>query len=288
MTNPAFTQVTFRGRNDDGSESAASWKATQGSDWTQDTAANFRVRFRIDETNSRAWTNKVWNLYYQLNAGGYNAVTASTPVKFSLSDNFTDGDDCTTQLTGGTGTFVTNNNGMKETTGGATNSGTAGYLFEVEFCLQLDGAQLLDNDTVNLRIYDGSSAIAVYTDTPVITVNLLSQNINETSTLAVSNKTITALSEVNDQDSTSLAVSNKIITALSEVSEQDATSLAVSDKTIAVLSEVSDQDATSLTVSNKTIETITNINGQDASIFDKYQDITLLEFRVVEETLYGA
>lgn len=199
MTNPAFTQVTFRGRNDDGSESSATWKATEGSDWTQDTGVNFRVRFRIDETAVRAWTNKVWNLYYQKNAGGYNAVNANTPVQFSLSNNFADGSDCTSQLTGGSGTFVTDNNGMKESTGGATNSGTAGYLFETEFCLIIDGGQVADNDTINLRIYDGSSAIAVYTDTPIITVNLLNQNVNETASVA-KYKGISSLSQINIQD----------------------------------------------------------------------------------------
>lgn len=170
MTSPSFTQVTFRGRNDDGSQSAATWKATQGSDWTQDTGANFRVRFRIDETASRAWTNKTWNLYYQINTGGYNPIGSGTPVIYSLSDNFTQGDDCTAQLTGGTGTFVSVNNGMCESAG-ATNSGSAGYLFEVEYCLQLDAGYCADNDTINLRVYDSSSAIAAYTDTPVITVN---------------------------------------------------------------------------------------------------------------------
>lgn len=267
MTSPAFTQVTFRGRNDDGSESAATWKATQGSDWTQDTGAKFRVRFRIDETNSRAWTNKVWNLYYQLNAGGYNPVSASTPVQFALSDNFVDGADCTAQLTGGTGTFVTDNNGMKETTGGATNSGTAGYLFETEFCLILDAGQLATNDTINLRIYDGSSAIAVYSDTPVITANVLSQNINETSTLAVSNKTITALSEVNDQDLTTLAVSNITITALSQVNEQDVTTLAVSNRTIGV---------------------VTNINaGESTENISNFIGMSEINNIIIEETLHG-
>lgn len=266
MTNPSFTQVTFRGRNDDGSESAATWKATQGSDWTQDTGAKFRVRFRIDETASRAWTNKVWNLYYQINTGGYNPVTASTPVQFALSNNFADGADCTAQLTGGTGTFVTDNNGMKESTGGATNSGTAGYLFETEICLIIDGGQVADNDTINLRIYDGSSAIAAYTDTPVITVNLLSQNIDETSTLAISNKTITALSEVRDQDLATLTVSNKTITALSEVIDQDLATLVVSNKIITSLSEVNVIDITSLT-KNKGLGAEPNL--------------------VVEETLYG-
>jgi hypothetical protein len=172
MTNPSFTQLTFRLRNDDNDEVNATWKQTQGTDDTIDTGSNFRCRFRIDETASRLWTNKTWNLYYQLTGdANYYAVTGSTPVQFSLSNNFTDGADCTTQLTGGTGTFVTDNNGMKETTGGATNSGTAGQLFELEWCLKIDAAQVADGNAISLRVYDGTSAITAYTDTPVITVN---------------------------------------------------------------------------------------------------------------------
>lgn len=246
MTQPSFTQVTFRGRNDDGSESGATWKDTQGNDWTQDTGVNFRIRFLIDETASRVWS-LTFNLYYQINGGGYNAVTGSTPVQFSLSSNFADGDDCTSQLTGGSGTFLTNNNGMKETTGGAINSGGAGQYFDTEWCLKIDSAQVSDGDTINLRIYNGTAAIAVYTDTPVITVNIPQQNINETSTLAITNKQITSLSEVNITDVTSLAISNKIITSLSEVNIIDTTSLIVSDKTITSLSEINIGDITSLT-----------------------------------------
>jgi hypothetical protein len=170
MTAPLFTQVAFRLRNDDGSESAATWKQNQDVNDSINVNTNFRVRFLIDETNSRAWTNKVWNLYYSLNAGAYAAVSGTTPVKFAASTQFADGDDCTSQLTGGSGTFVTNNNGMKETTGGATNSGTAGYYFETEWCLELDSAQVANGDTVALRIYDSTSAINAYTSTPTVTV----------------------------------------------------------------------------------------------------------------------
>lgn len=171
MPNPSFTQVTARARNDDGSESAATWKAAQGTDVTIAVDANFRYRFRIDETAARSWTSLTWNLYYSLNGGAYTAVGAATPIQFALSGNFVDGDDTTTQLTGGTGTFVTNNNGMKETTGGAVNTGAAGDLFEVEFCLKMDSGQLANNNTIALRIYNGTSAIATYTYTPTITVS---------------------------------------------------------------------------------------------------------------------
>jgi len=165
-----LSQIAFRGRNDDGSESAATWKAAQDTNWAQLVEVPLRVRFRMDETGGTAWTNKTFNLRYSLNGGAYTAVAAGQPVVFAASGNFAQGDDCTTQLTGGTGTFVTNNNGMCET-GGAVNSGTGGYLFDVEFSIQLVGSSLNHGDTITLRVYDGTSAINAYTVTPSITVS---------------------------------------------------------------------------------------------------------------------
>lgn len=170
MTQPSFTQVTFRSRNDNGSETTATWRQTQGTDDTYTTDTNYRIRFLIDETASRAWSNVTWNLYYSLNSGTYTAVGSGQPVKLSLSGNFTNGDNCTSQLTGGSGSFLTSNAGMCESSG-ATNTGAAGNYFEVEFCIQIDSAYVAHNDTINLRVYNGTSAIATYTDTPIITVS---------------------------------------------------------------------------------------------------------------------
>ena len=58
---------------------------------------------------------------------------------------------------------------MKQATGGAVNSGTSGQNFETEWSLQLDPAQIATGDTIHLRIYDGSTAIAAYTSVPTIT-----------------------------------------------------------------------------------------------------------------------
>ena len=165
-----LSQIAFRGRNDDGSESAATWKAAQDTNWAQLVDIPLRVRFRMDETGGTAWTNKTFNLRYSLNGGAYTAVAAGQPVVFAASGNFAQGADCTTQLTGGTGTFVTDNNGMCES-GGAVNSGTGGFLFEVEFSIQLVGSSLNHGDTITLRVYDGTSAINAYTVTPSITAS---------------------------------------------------------------------------------------------------------------------
>ena len=191
MTNPSFTQTVFRLRNDDGSQTTATWKQNENVNDTINANENFRARFVIDETNSRAWTNKNWTLYYDLNGGGYLAVTASTPVQFSASTNFTDGDDTTAQLTAPTGTFVTNNNAMKETTGGATNSGTSGQYFEIEFCLKIDATQVTDGDTISLRIRDGTAVLTAYSNTPAITVNDVITVLPNTAVLSATGRTIT-------------------------------------------------------------------------------------------------
>jgi hypothetical protein len=172
MGTPAFTQVSFRWRSDNGSETGAAWIANQNAGYSNGVEGNtYRIRFRIDETGgSYGWSSYNWTLYAQKNgSGGYAAVTASTAVQFKTSSYFADGDDCTAQLTGGTGTFVTDNNGMKETTGGATNSGTAGYLFELEWCIYLDPAQMVPGDYFDLRVYRGTSALTAYSATPRIT-----------------------------------------------------------------------------------------------------------------------
>lgn len=170
MASPTFTQVTFRARNDNGSETTATWKFNQGINWTQVVDTNFRVRFLLDETASRAWNNYSWNLYYSTDGTNYSAVDTTTPVKYSLSANFTDGDDTTSQLTGGSGAFLANNNGMCESTS-TTNTGLAGNYFEIECSLQLDSTQLTDASSIYLRIYNGTSPVASYTATPQITVS---------------------------------------------------------------------------------------------------------------------
>lgn len=173
MTNPAFTQVAFRIRNDNGDETTATWRQNQGVNDTIPFNGNFRVRFRLDETASRLWTNQTWSLNYQKNgAGGYSPVSTSTPIKYTDSAQYVEGTDCTAQLTGGTGTFVTDNNGMVESSGGAVNSGTAGYLFEVEFCLQIDPTQVSNADYLDLQVVCSSGHAITYSSVPRITASV--------------------------------------------------------------------------------------------------------------------
>jgi len=176
----SLDQTSFRGRNDDGSESGASWIDAANSDWTQDVDTNFRVRFLIQESGAGTASGTLnhasgfSSLQYNLGGAGWNSVTDSSSVVImsASSDPFTNGDVTTQQL--GSGTFV---DGFildsENITDSASFSGDDET--EVEYCLQIVGADVSDTDTIQLRVVgeDGSGVVLnSYTNTPTITVNI--------------------------------------------------------------------------------------------------------------------
>ena len=170
----AWTQATFRGRNDDGNETTATWKATQGTDWSQAVNTNFRVRFEIQETAGCAGNNKSWQVQYNRNSAGWVNVTATSSVVRSFaSPNLADAANLTDQLTAGTGTFqgATGFDEVNGIAGGNSMDLAASGHAEAEFCVQIVSADVVQNDTIQMRATDNGSAFAVYTDIPVITVS---------------------------------------------------------------------------------------------------------------------
>jgi hypothetical protein len=174
----AWNQVAFRGRNDDGNETTATWKALQNTNWSQDVDTNFRVRLEVQETAACAKNNVVWRLQYNLNSAGWVDCSAtSSVVRASASANFTDGAATTNQLTVGTGTFqggAASTGGMDEgdcNAGGASMDLVASGHAEAEFSVQIRSADVSNGDTVQLRITDSGTAFASYTATPSITVS---------------------------------------------------------------------------------------------------------------------
>lgn len=193
---PNLDQDSFRGRNDDGSESAATWKATANTNWSQLPDENFRVRFLVQEDAGGAENNVNLQLQYNHNAAGWNNVSGtSTVVQASASANFADDDDTTQQI--GTGTFITPNSGMDENNGLAGESGNIDFSgndeVEVEYCCQILSADTATNDTIELRVVRGDGTVLeTYTNTPSITVDAAAQTVTvglavaTTSGLAVS------------------------------------------------------------------------------------------------------
>jgi hypothetical protein len=169
----AWNQKAFRGRNDNGDETTATWKANQNVGWTQDVDTNFRVRFEVQETAACAGNNKVWQLQYNLGGAGWVSVTASSSVvRSSASPNLADAANLTNQLTVGTGTFqgATGFDEVDGAAGGNSMDVAASGHAEAEFCVQIRSVDVSDGNTIQLRVTDNGAAFAAYDATPSITV----------------------------------------------------------------------------------------------------------------------
>ena len=171
-----FDQDSFRGRNDDGNETTATWKAAANTDWTQQLDTNFRVRFLIEELDDVEDLDVQFQLQYNVDAGGWNDVNASSSnVRSSASPNVTDGANTTEQMSG-PGTFIGSQGGFDEVNGLAGNMGmdfttTVNQETEVEFCCQLRSAELAPGATVQLRLLkEPDISFGSYTNTPTLSV----------------------------------------------------------------------------------------------------------------------
>jgi hypothetical protein len=181
VTPPALSVVAYRFRNDDGSETTATWKAAQNTDVSMPEGTTFRLRFEIQETNGVAvnGTDADFGLTRRLNGGSWimpNAESA-TVLMPGTSSNVADTDATTDQLTAGTGTF---GGGTIEELNARVN-GTAiaanGHV-EYEFVLEVLAADVVDGDVIEVELvqypvaYGGPANRITLTNTqsPTITV----------------------------------------------------------------------------------------------------------------------
>ncbi len=174
--NATIDQATFRIRDDDGSESAATWRQLEDINDTLDTDINFRIRFTLDDTTDGERLNFQPQLEYNLASGGWNDVNgASSVIRATASSEFTDDDDTTRQLSiPSGGSFITPNSGMDDNDGLAGQDNDIDFVetvhdfVEVEFCFQIRSADVSDAQTVQLRIKNADS----FGVTPTITINI--------------------------------------------------------------------------------------------------------------------
>lgn len=174
----SLDQQDFRGRNDDGSQSAATWKALVNTNWTQVVDENFRVRFAVRDDGGGALNDVQLQLEYNLNGAGWNPVNAaSLVVRSAASGNFAEGDSTTQQISTTGGTFITPNSGMDESNGLAGEANDIDFVdgvndeVEVEFCAQVRSADVANNDVVQLRVTAAGTPLGNYTNTPSVTVS---------------------------------------------------------------------------------------------------------------------
>lgn len=167
MSSAIWTQLQHRGRNDDGGQVSASWSTALDGDLTLQADVRFRWRFTVGCSGKAGTLDP--KLRYSLNGGAYTDALGTNAVHPSDSPYLTDDEATTKQLYTGGGTFYAGY--VDDTDGSMTNIDVAsGGVTEVEFSIIIDGAQVSAGNTIELRVYDGNSALDAYTDWPVITI----------------------------------------------------------------------------------------------------------------------
>jgi hypothetical protein len=147
--------AAFRFRNDDGSETTATWKAAQNVDVSIAEDTVFRLRYELQETQGIAviGSDADFVLRYRLNGGSWLVVGAEsgTVLVPGTSTNVADVDPTTDQLTAGTGTFSAGS--IEEGNGRVNGSAIAasGHI-EYEFVLTLPAADVTDGDVIDVEI----------------------------------------------------------------------------------------------------------------------------------------
>ena len=170
--NPSFVQQSFRFRNDNGSQTTATWAQSANVNDERSPFIIFRCRFLIQQTVSTANTNltRAYKLRYSLNGGTYTDVAAQnssdTPIRYADSSNIADDESTTQQL--GTGTFVTGQVDENGATGNINFTSGALSETEVEFVLELNSVS--NGDTLDLGVYEtNNTVLATYTTTARVT-----------------------------------------------------------------------------------------------------------------------
>lgn len=179
MTHEALTinQESARGRNDDGNETTATWKANADTVYTQLVGTNFRHRILVQLTTSVSKNNFAETWQYSLGGGTFTDITTSSSVvKAVLTAQYAGPIDTTQQI--GAGTFVTTNAALIENTGAGSTTvpDMAGNdEFEAEGCFQIVGGDVSDADTIRLRLqvdaadfnnYNSASLFDITVDKP--------------------------------------------------------------------------------------------------------------------------
>jgi hypothetical protein len=189
---PVYEQKAFRFRNDDGSESTATWKAAQNTDVSLAPGDPFRLRFLIQNDGETPSSDENFILYHRVNGGSWLSIggTAATDrtVRYRDSANVAQ-DGATTEQMGGSGTFEAGL--IRETGAGATGVTLDGTNeTEFEWSLEVYGPMVSAGDTIDLRLQRTGSNV------PFDTYTVADATITVAGGVTSVNKTLTAQYQV--------------------------------------------------------------------------------------------
>jgi hypothetical protein len=205
-----WTQTSFRYRDDDGSETAATWRQSANVDDTLTLDTTYRMRFLITASHSGTGSaDFTGGFEYNVDAAGWNAITtsstnvravASADTSWAISD-----DDATTEQMAGGATFVAGHMDETGTCSAVSMSETQESEFELVF--QLRSADLSGGEAVQIRMVDSATALFLYSATPSISVGG-DTNVAQTATVALTLATFqaTVANDVNVNQTSPVAL----------------------------------------------------------------------------------
>lgn len=172
MGSNVYVGRTHRQVLDDGTVNAATLVGTNGADWSLALDTTGRVRHVVEETANQK-TETIYPTLWYLHPNGTNvwtrAATSGTAVIMVTGAYASDGD-VTTERLGYTSGGPTFTGGIYCDDNDNAHGVSLRYTYtEVEFCFQINSAIVSTTDTVQLRVYNGNTALNSYDDTPVIT-----------------------------------------------------------------------------------------------------------------------
>jgi hypothetical protein len=177
MTNPVYVQSAFRGRNNDGNLSTATYKGTANNqNFSQSLDETFRIRLVLQNTaTAKASANQVYDLYYSRNGGTYTQITSSSSFIRLIDENQGIADHAATSQQIGSGTYDSSsslgyNDGTTNNLTGGCNIAAASEI-EIECSLVLRSADTSVNDTFDLRLRRNGAVLDTYTVTPRVTAS---------------------------------------------------------------------------------------------------------------------
>jgi hypothetical protein len=167
-----WRQDDFRFRNNDGSESAATWITTAHVNITRNISAgniSFRLRIAASEQGSTAGALTA-QLFYQKNgSGGYIQVGAATSgIKVVTTSYYAD--DAATSSQMSLTPFVAGKTDLDDGICAATASIARYSYTEHEYMLQVVAADCVRGDYFDFQEHAGTAAFTTYTYTPRVTI----------------------------------------------------------------------------------------------------------------------
>lgn len=174
---PVLHQGGFRRRDDDVGINSTTWNNDSGvnTNFSQDAGVNFRVRFALENQGGANTGQQAYKFQFNHEGAGFVDVGSTTPLQFSLSDQFTDDENITSsQISGSTGTFVTGfGNEGDNVISDAGFFLDSGIYRELEGVFIIDEAQIAEGEQILLRlVISNGTVLDNYDATPTITITI--------------------------------------------------------------------------------------------------------------------